>query len=87
MIKSSIDLNTIFLGIQLMVKQGSYSLIDSMLSGKNIFDMSQEIMTAYLDATFDEKNKLKNRSKFFNFCKEELTRRGEKISRRLERLQ
>lgn len=80
------ETNNMYLAISNICKANKHNLVDIMLSCAKVEGMSQEIMTIYLDATFDEQNKLKSRTNFAEKCRKELDRRGEKINRKLSRL-
>jgi len=80
------DINNIYLATEDICKAQQYSLIDTIFSSANILDMNQEMMIAYLDATWDKKENFKNRKSFYHKCIVELEKRGEKISRKLEKM-
>lgn len=80
------EANKMYLAATQICKANQHGLIDTMLSKVKIEGMPQDIMTIYLDSTFDEQSKFKNRKDFAERCRKELEGRGEKINRKLSRL-
>jgi hypothetical protein len=77
------EANEMYLAAARIFKDNQHKLIDTMLGRANIEGLPQDIMIIYLDSTFDEQNKLKNRKEFAEKCRKELERRNEKISKKL----
>lgn len=86
MAKSLGDINGIYIATESICKAQQYGLIDTMLSKADVTSMTQDMMFAYLDATWNNKTKLKNRNDFYNKCVTELSKRSEKPSRKFERI-
>lgn len=80
------DISKVFTATDILCKAGQYGLLNKILSSANIENMTQDMMVAYLDATFYEKVKLTERSSFFKKCNEVLEKRGEKKSVRFQRM-
>lgn len=80
------EANKMYLAATQICKANQHGLIDIMLSKVKIEGMPQDVMTVYLDSTFDEQSRFKNRKDFAERCRKELEGRGEKINRKLSRL-
>jgi len=80
------NINNIYIATEDICKANQFGLIDTILSSANVSSLTQDMMIAYLDATLEKKDKLKQREAFFSRCSDELVKRGEKKSRRFERL-
>lgn len=79
------EANKMYLAATQICKANQHGLIDTMLSKAKIEGMPQDVMTIYLDSTFDEQGKFKNRKDFAERCRKELEGRGEKINRKLSK--
>lgn len=86
MTKSLGDINSIYIATEDICKAQQHSLIDTIFSSANVTTMTQEMMVAYLDATWDKKVNFKNRKSFYNRCVAELEKRGEKQSRKFQKM-
>jgi hypothetical protein len=86
MTKSLGDIRGIYIATESICKAQQYTLIDTMLSKANVTTMTQDMMFAYLDATWNNKTKLKTREDFYHKCIAELSKRSEKLSKRFERI-
>ena len=80
------DINKIYLATTQIFNDNQFGLIDTILSAAKVENLTQEMMIAYLEATREKKDKLKHRQSFFKRSSDELDRRGEKKSRKFERL-
>jgi len=80
------NINNIYIATEDICKANQYGLIDTILASASVSDLTQDMMIAYLDATLEKKNKLKQREAFYAKCSDELVKRGEKKSTRFEKL-